>query len=161
MRAGQVSDFGLSRVLEGESCYTKTYGTVTHMPPELMLNGCMTKAADVYSFGVLLWELYTGQRPWAGLRHAKIVVKVTLEGKQLDFPFGTPQRFKVPSSPPQDLHDQTAHPKHTVGLAQCRTYMHRQCTGSSDEGQWGDAAKAACSAGSHEAATPLECILVP
>ncbi|KAK9825995.1 hypothetical protein WJX74_003878 [Apatococcus lobatus] len=91
----KVSDFGLSRVLDGDSCYTKTYGTVTHMPPELMLNGCLSKAADVYSFGVLLWELYTGQRPWAGLRHAKIVVTVTLEGKQLDFPFGTPQRFKA------------------------------------------------------------------
>ncbi len=97
----QVSDFGLSRVLEGESCYTKTYGTVTHMPPELMLNGCLSKASDVYSFGVLLWELYTGQRPWAGLRHPKVVVTVTLEGKQLDFPFGAPPKFKVlsPSSP--------------------------------------------------------------
>ena len=142
--AGQVSDFGLSRVLDGESCYTKTYGTVTHMPPELMLNGCMTKAADVYSFGVLLWELYTGQRPWAGLRHAKIVVKVTLEGRQLDFPFGTPQRFKVPHSPFQDLHSQTATPSTAVMPALSRARMDRQCPGigSSDVEQKAHAGRA-------------------
>ena len=31
-------------------------GTVTHMPPELLMNGILTKAADVYAFGVLLCE---------------------------------------------------------------------------------------------------------
>ncbi|KAK9865060.1 hypothetical protein WJX84_008297 [Apatococcus fuscideae] len=91
----KVSDFGLSRVLDEDTYYTKTYGTVTHMPPELMLHGSLSRATDVYSFGVLLWELYTGQRPWAGLRQPKIVVTVTLEGKQLEFPFGTPNNFKV------------------------------------------------------------------
>ena len=31
-------------------------GTVTHMPPELLMDGILTKAADVYAFGVLLCE---------------------------------------------------------------------------------------------------------
>jgi Protein tyrosine and serine/threonine kinase len=30
---------------------------VTHMPPELLSEGQLSKAADVYSFGVMLWEL--------------------------------------------------------------------------------------------------------
>ena len=30
---------------------------VTHMPPELIIDGKMSKSADVYAFGVLLWEL--------------------------------------------------------------------------------------------------------
>ena len=57
----QVADFGLSRQAGCDSVDTDTYGTVTHMPPELLMEGKLTKSADVYAFGVLLWELYTGE----------------------------------------------------------------------------------------------------
>ncbi len=30
---------------------------ITHMPPELISEGKMSKAVDVYGFGVLLWEV--------------------------------------------------------------------------------------------------------
>ena len=44
----QVSDFGLSRIHIGErTIATQTYGTVTHMPPELLSEGRLSKAADV------------------------------------------------------------------------------------------------------------------
>jgi mitogen-activated protein kinase kinase kinase 11 len=51
-----VSDFGLSHTVCDEDgvISTRTYGTVTHMPPELLLEGRMSKAADVYSFGARL-----------------------------------------------------------------------------------------------------------
>ena len=39
---------------------TSTYGTVTHMPPELLTDGKLSRAADVYSFGVILNEMYCG-----------------------------------------------------------------------------------------------------
>jgi hypothetical protein len=46
--AVQVSDFGLSRIHIGEKTVaTQTYGTVTHMPPELLAEGRLSKAADV------------------------------------------------------------------------------------------------------------------
>lgn len=32
---------------------------MTHMAPELLLHGQISKASDVYAYGVLLWELYT------------------------------------------------------------------------------------------------------
>jgi len=70
----KVADFGLARVLEaGAGVTTKTYGTVTHMPPELLTDGLLSKAADVYAFGVLLWELTTGQKPYQGMSHGQIV----------------------------------------------------------------------------------------
>jgi hypothetical protein len=34
------------------------------------------KAADAYSFGVLLWQMLTGARPWSGLRHDQVVAAV-------------------------------------------------------------------------------------
>lgn len=53
----QVSDFGLSRIHIGErTIATQTYGTVTHMPPELLSEGRLSKAADVCE---LLFHLQT------------------------------------------------------------------------------------------------------
>lgn len=45
----QVADFGLSRVLATDTVQTKTYGAVSHTPPELLLTGCLSKAVDVYA----------------------------------------------------------------------------------------------------------------
>lgn len=71
--AAQVSDFGLARDLDILSkIETKTTGTVTHMAPEVLAKGVVSKAADCFSFGVLLWEMASGQRAWAGLTHPQV-----------------------------------------------------------------------------------------
>ena len=51
----KLADFGLSRVLDLDMTHisTRTYGTISYMPPELLSQGKMTRAADVYSFGML------------------------------------------------------------------------------------------------------------
>ena len=41
-----------------------TLTTPTTQAPEVMLEGQISKAADVYAFGVLLWELFTGGHPF-------------------------------------------------------------------------------------------------
>jgi hypothetical protein len=60
----QVADFGLSRVLQDDKNHikTQTFGTVTHVPPELLSKGTLTTKADVYAIGVLMWELYTAEK---------------------------------------------------------------------------------------------------
>jgi len=78
MFVSKVADFGLSRVLDlgNDTIQTKTYGTVTYMPPELLMEGKMTKACDVYGYGVIVWEMYMAQRPWSGLSHGQIIHQV-------------------------------------------------------------------------------------
>lgn len=51
----KLADFGLSRVLDLDMTHisTKTYGTISYMPAELLSQGKMTKQADVYSFAML------------------------------------------------------------------------------------------------------------
>eukprot|EP00798_Chlamydomonas_sp_ICE-L_P005108 gene5108-34910_t len=43
------------------------HGTPSHMAPELMLKGHMSKAADTYAFGVTLWELFTMDSAFQGI----------------------------------------------------------------------------------------------
>jgi Protein tyrosine and serine/threonine kinase len=37
-------------------------GTITHQAPEVLEHGLLSQAADVYSFGVLLWQVGVGRR---------------------------------------------------------------------------------------------------
>ena len=42
-------------------------GTVSYCAPELLKEGKLTKAADVYSFAMLMWEIYSGSALFRGL----------------------------------------------------------------------------------------------
>ncbi|KAJ8760597.1 hypothetical protein K2173_015264 [Erythroxylum novogranatense] len=61
-----IADFGLARRVDSSCSHVSTQvaGTMGYMPPEYK-NGLMTATvkADVYSFGMLMLEIATGQRP--------------------------------------------------------------------------------------------------
>lgn len=57
--------------------------------------GKLSKSADVYAFGVLLWEMWTGQRPWSGLGQMQVIFHLTQRKKRLQFPPDTPKRLQV------------------------------------------------------------------
>jgi hypothetical protein len=41
-------------------------GTMSHMAPEALLQGRISKAGDVYAYGITLWELFTGGQAYQG-----------------------------------------------------------------------------------------------
>ena len=66
-----LTDFGLARLVEQESTVTKTVallGTPSYMAPEQASGNlkAVTTAADVYGLGAVMYELLTGQPPFAG-----------------------------------------------------------------------------------------------
>src|SRR5213082_529556 len=66
-----LTDFGLARLVETESTMTRTLevlGTPSYMAPEQAAgnNNQLTSATDVYGLGAVLYQLITGQPPFAG-----------------------------------------------------------------------------------------------
>jgi serine/threonine protein kinase/Tfp pilus assembly protein PilF len=66
-----LTDFGLARLLETESSITHTLdvlGTPSYMAPEQAVgnNAAISSATDVYGLGAVLYQLLTGQPPFAG-----------------------------------------------------------------------------------------------
>ncbi len=47
--------------------------TIPYMPPELLFEQRLTPLVDVYSFGIIMWELFTGEVRWPAA--APIIVR--------------------------------------------------------------------------------------
>ncbi|KAJ7526743.1 hypothetical protein O6H91_16G021200 [Diphasiastrum complanatum] len=70
----KVGDFGLSRLQHATLLTAKSgRGTPQWMAPEVLRNEPSDEKCDVYSFGVILWELFTEQVPWDGLNAMQVV----------------------------------------------------------------------------------------
>ena len=77
----KIADFGMSRETNAMDYYrigsTKACLPVRWMPPEALLYGKFTVKSDVWSFGVLVWEVYTyGHQPFSGLSNHEVIDKV-------------------------------------------------------------------------------------
>ena len=65
----QICDFGLAKWKQQAATQTVTMtrrGTVAYMAPEVFKDPSVSRTIkyDVYGFGVLLWELLSGQKPF-------------------------------------------------------------------------------------------------
>ncbi|KAK3011260.1 hypothetical protein RJ639_010611 [Escallonia herrerae] len=83
----KVSDFGLSRLKHNTFLSSKsTAGTPEWMAPEVLRNENSNEKCDVYSFGIILWELATLRLPWTGMNPMQVVGAVGFQNRRLDIP---------------------------------------------------------------------------
>ncbi|GJS67767.1 PAS domain-containing protein tyrosine kinase family protein [Tanacetum coccineum] len=83
----KVGDFGLSRIKRQTYLSTKTgNGTPQWMAPEILRNEQADEKSDVYSYGVVLWEITTGKIPWDNLNAMQIIGAVGFMNQQLEIP---------------------------------------------------------------------------
>ncbi|MFP3421942.1 protein kinase, partial [Bacillus sp. SIMBA_161] len=64
----KISDFGIAMALSATS-YTQTnsvLGTVHYLSPEQARGGMANKKSDIYSLGIVMYELLTGKLPFSG-----------------------------------------------------------------------------------------------
>ncbi|XP_040189075.1 receptor-interacting serine/threonine-protein kinase 3-like isoform X2 [Rana temporaria] len=63
----QITDFGLSKIIGATSSAVPSFaGTLPYMPPEALnnINYEVSKSHDVYSFGILVWTVFSGEEPY-------------------------------------------------------------------------------------------------
>ncbi len=90
----RVVDFGLAKIA-GEARLTqagRAVGTVAYMSPEQLRGDDVDSRSDIWSLGVVLYEMLTGALPFAGANeHSLAYAIVNIEPKPLsDLPPGTP-----------------------------------------------------------------------
>ncbi|KAH7683665.1 Non-specific serine/threonine protein kinase protein [Dioscorea alata] len=71
----KVGDFGLSKIKRNTLVSGGVRGTLPWMAPEL-LNGSSSKVSekvDVFSFGIVMWEILTGEEPYANMHYGAII----------------------------------------------------------------------------------------
>jgi serine/threonine-protein kinase len=94
--AVKVADFGLARAVSA-SGNTATQGllmgTVSYLAPELVTDGSADARSDVYSAGILLYEMLTGNKPHSG----DTPIQVAYAHVHADVP---PPSLEQPSIPP-------------------------------------------------------------
>lgn len=90
----KVADFGLSRVKHETYLTTKTgKGTPQWMAPEVLRNEQSDEKSDIYSFGVILWELATHKIPWEHLNAMQVIGAVGFMNQRLDIPEDVDSRW--------------------------------------------------------------------
>ncbi|XP_052170538.1 probable serine/threonine-protein kinase SIS8 [Diospyros lotus] len=83
----KVCDFGLSRLKHHTFLSSQsTAGTPEWMAPEVLRNEPANEKCDVYSFGVILWELATLRVPWSGMNSMQVVGAVGFQNRHLAIP---------------------------------------------------------------------------
>ncbi|KAM4694286.1 proto-oncogene tyrosine-protein kinase ROS [Discoglossus pictus] len=92
-RTVKIGDFGLARDVYKNDYYRKQGEgllPVRWMPPESLIDGIFSIRTDVWSFGVLLWEIFTlGQQPYPGYSNVEVIHYVC-SGQRIDTPMNCP-----------------------------------------------------------------------
>ncbi|XP_056288940.1 fibroblast growth factor receptor 1b isoform X4 [Pseudoliparis swirei] len=92
----KIADFGLARDVHHIDYYKKTSNgrlPVKWMAPEALFDRVSTHQSDVWSFGVLLWEIFTlGGSPYPGVPVEELF-KLLKEGHRMEKPSACPQEL--------------------------------------------------------------------
>ncbi|KAJ0097409.1 hypothetical protein Patl1_29192 [Pistacia atlantica] len=82
----KVADFGVARVQAQSGVMTAETGTYRWMAPEVIGHKPYDHKADVFSFGIVLWELISAEIPYSGFSPLQAAVAVVQKGLRPSIP---------------------------------------------------------------------------
>jgi serine/threonine protein kinase len=79
--SAKITDFGLAYALhdvQSQSLLSElgSYGSPDYVSPEKVINGCEDNKGDIFSFGVTIYELLTGKKPFKHTREDEDIIDV-------------------------------------------------------------------------------------
>ncbi|RHZ46353.1 hypothetical protein Glove_624g13 [Diversispora epigaea] len=89
----QISDFGLSKLIgqNTKNPEREIFGVLPYIAPEVLSGEEYTKAADVYSFGIIAYEIVTGFAPYYDIPHDQVLAWKICNGMRPKIPFHIPK----------------------------------------------------------------------
>jgi predicted Ser/Thr protein kinase len=84
----KISDFGMSRLVNDNKGNTtkSNVGPIKWMAPESIKRKEYSKKSDIWSFGVVVWEVVTGQEPYKDEDLMELALNIRDTGKHLQIP---------------------------------------------------------------------------
>src|ERR1051326_7419473 len=68
-----ITDFGLCNQTNQSSQFNDIYGVMPYVAPEVLRGKPYTKAADIYSFGMIMYFVATGKQPFSDCAHDEVL----------------------------------------------------------------------------------------
>ncbi|KAL7295717.1 hypothetical protein TKK_0011062 [Trichogramma kaykai] len=118
----KITDFGLAREVY-KTTRMSAAGTYAWMAPEVIKKSTFSKASDVWSYGVLLWELLTGETPYKGIDALAVAYGVAVNKLTLPIPSTCPQPWRclMESCWASDSHSRPGFPRILIALDEVRS----------------------------------------
>ena len=88
-----VGDLGLSQPANNTSSNNEIYGVIPYIAPEIFKGSAFSKESDVYSLGIIMWELTTGCKPFSNVEHDFRLVYKILDGERPEVTEDTPECY--------------------------------------------------------------------
>ncbi|POG66921.1 kinase-like domain-containing protein, partial [Rhizophagus irregularis DAOM 181602=DAOM 197198] len=86
-----IGDLGLSQHANNTS--NEIYGVIPYIAPEIFKGVAFSKASDIYSMGMIMWELTTGCKPFANIVHDTDLIYKIIDGERPKITDDTPEDF--------------------------------------------------------------------
>jgi serine/threonine protein kinase len=91
----KVADFGLARILQpDDTVMTGGIGTTSWTAPEVLRSQSYSEKADVYSFAVIVWELFARIPPFHPMERDQILLAVVVDDARPAMPANIPVVWK-------------------------------------------------------------------
>ncbi|KAL2612981.1 hypothetical protein R1flu_024673 [Riccia fluitans] len=90
----KITDFGVARLQSECESMTPDSGTFRWMAPEMIRNKCFSTKTDVYGFGIVLWELFTGHMPYEEMSAIQAAFAVAHKHTRPAIPDSCPRPLK-------------------------------------------------------------------